>query len=54
MDVDNVKPTALVIGAALIILALGKPLTGSSAFGGDSFALPRMGDCKAMVSIFSP
>ena len=50
MDVDNVKPTGLVIGAALIMLALGKPLTGSRAFGGASFALPQMGDCKAMVS----
>ena len=51
MDVDNVKPTGLVIGAALIMLALGKPLTGSRAFGGASFALPQMGDCKAMVSL---
>ena len=54
VDVDNVKPTGLVIGAALIMLALGKPLTGSRAFGGASFALPQMGDCKAMVSLFSP
>ncbi|CAL5227674.1 g10682 [Coccomyxa viridis] len=49
VDVDNVKPTGLVIGAALIMLALGKPLTGSRAFGGASFALPQMGDCKAMA-----
>ena len=44
------KPNGLVIGAALIMLALGKPLTGSRAFGGAMFSLPQMGDCKAMVS----
>jgi hypothetical protein len=49
VDVDNVKPTGLVVGAALIMLALGKPLTGSRAFGGALFSLPQMGDCKAMV-----
>ena len=49
VDVDNVKPTGLVVGAALIMLALGKPLTGSRAFGGAMFSLPQMGDCKAMV-----
>ena len=46
---DNVKPTGLVIGAALLMLAVGKPLTGSRAFGGAMFSLPQMGDCKAMV-----
>ena len=44
------KPNGLVIGAALIMLALGKPLTGSRAFGGAMVSLPQMGDCKAMVS----
>ncbi|CAK0751998.1 hypothetical protein CVIRNUC_002112 [Coccomyxa viridis] len=51
LDVDNVKPNGLVIGAALIMLALGKPLTGSRAFGGAMFSLPQMGDCKAMAEV---
>lgn len=50
VDVDNVKPNGLVIGAAVIMLLLGKPLSGSRAFGGAMFSLPQMGDCKAMVS----
>ena len=52
IDVDNVKPTGLVVGAALIMLVLGKPLTGSRAFGGAVFSLPQMGDCKAMVGLY--
>ena len=51
VDVDNVKPAGLVVGAALIMLVLGKPLTGSRAFGNALFSLPQMGDCKAMVSL---
>ena len=52
IDVDNVKPTGLVVGAALIMLVLGKPLTGSRAFGGAVFSLPQMGDCKAMAGLY--
>ncbi len=49
MDVDNIKPTGLVVVAAVAMLLLGKPLSGSRGFGGLQFGLPRIGDCTAKV-----
>ncbi|CAL8462387.1 g1920 [Coccomyxa elongata] len=47
VDVDNIKPTGLVVVAAVAMLLLGKPLSGSRGFGGLQFGLPRIGDCTA-------
>lgn len=50
VDVDNIKPTGIVIGAAVAMLVLGKPLTGSRGFGGISFGLPGLNSsCTARV-----
>ncbi|KAK9906443.1 hypothetical protein WJX75_001896 [Coccomyxa subellipsoidea] len=47
VDVDNIKPKGLVVAAALALLVLGKPLSGSRGFGGLQFALPKTGTCTA-------
>lgn len=49
VDVDNIKPKGLVVAAALAMLVLGKPLSGSRGFGGLQFALPKTGTCTAKV-----
>jgi len=47
LDVDNIRPIQVVVGAALAMLALGKPLSGSRGFGGLQFGLPVSGDAVA-------
>lgn len=54
VDVDNIKPTGLVVAAAVAMLLLGKPLSGSRGFGGLQFGLPRIGDCTAKVRMLAP
>ena len=49
LDVDNVKPLGLVVGAAVALLLAGKPLSGSRGFGGLQYGLPRIGDVTAKV-----
>ena len=49
LDVDNIRPMQVVVGAALAMLALGKPLSGSRGFGGLQFGLPVSGDAVAKV-----
>ena len=49
MDVDNIKPKGLVVAAAVAMLVLGKPLSGSRGFGGLQFTLPKTGTCTAKV-----
>ena len=49
MDVDNIKPKGLVAVAAVAMLLLGKPLSGSRGFGGLQFTLPKTGTCTAKV-----
>lgn len=51
VDVDNMKPTGLVVAAAVTMLLLGKPLSGSRGFGGLQFGLPSTGTCTAKASI---
>jgi hypothetical protein len=52
LDVDNIKPTGVVIGAALAVLLLNKPLSGSRGFGGIQFSLPGAGSLVAKVCSF--
>lgn len=47
VDVDNIKPKGLVAVAAVAMLLLGKPLSGSRGFGGLQFTLPKTGTCTA-------
>ncbi len=49
VDVDNIKPKGLVAVAAVAMLLLGKPLSGSRGFGGLQFTLPKTGTCTAKV-----
>ena len=49
LDVDNVKPLGLVVGAAVAMLLAGKPLSGSRGFGGLQYGLPKIGDMNAKV-----
>ncbi len=51
VDVDNIKPTGLVIGAAVAMLVLGKPLSGSRGFGGIQFNIPGLDSCLAKVCV---
>ena len=50
LDVDNVKPLGLVIGAAVALLLAGKPLSGSRGFGGLQYGLPKIGDVTGKVT----
>lgn len=51
IDVDNIKPAQVVVAAAVAMLMLGKPLSGSRGFGGMQFGLPVSGDAVAKVRI---
>ena len=52
VDFGDVKPTALVVAAAALMLSLGKPLSGAKTFGKMRFNVPKLdSDGTATVRI---
>ena len=42
MDFGDIKPKALVVAAAAVLLVMGKPLSGSKTFGNVTLRPPQL------------